>query len=468
MKKRFSVLLILGLALSLLLTGCGPNTQAYMDIVEGFSNWEAIESNYTGKIRFVAYDMEAEEEIKFEIPIEADMYILGQDKGVVDYSYDFSGIKALAPTEEEAAMFPDEISFRMFIDGNKAIMPKEMFTMGMEEVQLDILEGDEEYIALDMSEFGLGEGEDFASQYAELGQGIMDLFQEVYGQYTSDFDMERDGDKFSYNFDTENGKAELLSFLSYTKEHRDILVKGLEPILEDLIPEETANILISLEEGLETMDMEGLETQIDQVFELLSGSKISGSVEFEEDSLTQEIEMVLAIAGAFKMEISLSGYEKEAEVREIEIPTDVKTIKYSEYMEYIFSSMEIVTEEANTGEKPVLIIFDDMPLEFDTPAIIEDGTTLVPFRGFLEMLDAEVEWDEATRVVTSTKGEDVILLTIGSDIAVVNGVEVEMDKAAKTVEGRTLVPLRFISENFGYEVAFENTSIAYFISVTSE
>jgi len=466
MRKRFTILLTLLLVISLFLTGCGPNTQAYMDKAEEVSDWEAQESKYTGNFRFLAYDMETEQEIKFDMPFEVDMYIEGQDKGVIDYRYDLSGIKAIAPSEEEGAMFPDEITFKMYVDGNKAIISKDMFTMGIEGIELDILEGDEKYIALDMSEFGIP----FVASGAEFkkpGEDIIALFEEVYGEYESGFDMKREGDKFSYEFDTEDGKTELTSFLELTKEHRDVLIKGLEPFIVSINPENAEEIVATIDEGLAGLNMEEVNQQIDQMMSMISGSKISGSIEFKDDSLTQNMNMVLNVTGAFKMEMTMSGYDKKVEAREIEIPTDVKVVKYSEYMESVFSSME-VPAEVPVEEKNVVVLFNDVPMEFDTPAIIEDGRTLVSYRAFLESLGAVVEWDEEAQMATATKGEDVIVLTIGSDIALVNGEEVQLDKAAKVVDDRTLVPLRFIAENFGFKVGFENTPMVYLVTVTTE
>ena len=86
---------------------------------------------------------------------------------------------------------------------------------------------------------------------------------------------------------------------------------------------------------------------------------------------------------------------------------------------------------------------------YDVPPVIENGTTLVPLRATFEALGAYVEWDEATQTVTGKRGNTTVVLTIGQNYATVNGARVNLDVPGKTVLGRTLVPLRFISESLG-------------------
>lgn len=80
------------------------------------------------------------------------------------------------------------------------------------------------------------------------------------------------------------------------------------------------------------------------------------------------------------------------------------------------------------------------------------GTTLVPIRGVLEAFGADIKWLSDTRQVKVTKGDMNILLTIDSKIALVNGEKATLLEPAQILNGRTMIPLRFISENLGYDV----------------
>jgi N-acetylmuramoyl-L-alanine amidase len=100
----------------------------------------------------------------------------------------------------------------------------------------------------------------------------------------------------------------------------------------------------------------------------------------------------------------------------------------------------------------IIVCLNTIPLTFNVPPIIENNRTLVPFRGVFEVLGATVDWDESTRTVTGALGNTTIKLTIGDTNAYVNGQLVELDVPPKIVNNRTLVPLRFIAENFGFQV----------------
>ena len=95
------------------------------------------------------------------------------------------------------------------------------------------------------------------------------------------------------------------------------------------------------------------------------------------------------------------------------------------------------------------------------PKVVNDRTML-PARFIAENLGATVEWDGEKQLVTITgkneKQEDVtILITIGSDYAKVNGEDVKLDSPAFVENDRTYTPIRFISENLGATVEWNET-----------
>ena len=79
------------------------------------------------------------------------------------------------------------------------------------------------------------------------------------------------------------------------------------------------------------------------------------------------------------------------------------------------------------------------------PKIVNDRTML-PIRIVAESLGGTVTWNGELQRVTIQKGADVILITIGADTAYVNGTAVKLDAAAFVENGRTYLPLRFVSE----------------------
>lgn len=97
------------------------------------------------------------------------------------------------------------------------------------------------------------------------------------------------------------------------------------------------------------------------------------------------------------------------------------------------------------------------PLRFDQPARLQDGRVMVPLRGIFESLGAEVLFDPSTRAIKATRKGRVVELSLGSQLARVNGQPTYLDVPASSLGGRTMVPLRFVSEALGAEVRWQPT-----------
>jgi hypothetical protein len=103
-----------------------------------------------------------------------------------------------------------------------------------------------------------------------------------------------------------------------------------------------------------------------------------------------------------------------------------------------------------------IIVYDDLfiphYIKCDVLPIIEQGRTLVPLRNIAESLMFSVEWEETTQRIDLYKGSKKIELKMGEAYAKVNGQHVDLDAIPKIVDGRTLVPLRFISESMNKNI----------------
>ncbi len=102
--------------------------------------------------------------------------------------------------------------------------------------------------------------------------------------------------------------------------------------------------------------------------------------------------------------------------------------------------------------------------KLDTAPFVENGSTLVPFRTILEELGYIIEWDSESSTITAKKGDSSIILKIDNKKATVGGIQQEMSVAPKIVSGRTVVPLRFISENSGAKVVWDATTKTIYIT----
>lgn len=112
----------------------------------------------------------------------------------------------------------------------------------------------------------------------------------------------------------------------------------------------------------------------------------------------------------------------------------------------------------------VKLRLDGQSIAGEMPGVILGGRTMAPLRLLAEGLGAEVEWIPDKAQVLVIRGDDTILLTLGSATAQVNGSDRELPDAvpATTIayesQGYTMVPLRFFSETLDCRVGWEQAS----------
>ena len=87
---------------------------------------------------------------------------------------------------------------------------------------------------------------------------------------------------------------------------------------------------------------------------------------------------------------------------------------------------------------------------------------------YCKSFEAEVEWFEETREVFATKGDTEIKLQIENTVAFVGEDEKTLDSPPVIIEGRTLVPLRFIGEALGCVVEWDGENKTVIITTASE
>ncbi len=124
----------------------------------------------------------------------------------------------------------------------------------------------------------------------------------------------------------------------------------------------------------------------------------------------------------------------------------------------------------------IKVLVDGNQLEFDVAPVIEDGRTLVPMRAIFEALGADVDWNESSKTITAKTDSKTLMITIGENrLGVIEKVAVSqetkidedntgytealirsipLDVPAKIVDGRTLVPIRAVSEGLDADVAW--------------
>lgn len=125
---------------------------------------------------------------------------------------------------------------------------------------------------------------------------------------------------------------------------------------------------------------------------------------------------------------------------------------------------ETIVQPENTGVKNFILMqigspnmtVGDKVLEIDpgrgTVPVIQNGRTLVPIRAIVEAMGGTVEWNESEQKVTLNAGGHNVQMTLGQKEFIVDGTKKEMDIAPSTINDRTMLPIRFVTENVGCRI----------------
>lgn len=109
------------------------------------------------------------------------------------------------------------------------------------------------------------------------------------------------------------------------------------------------------------------------------------------------------------------------------------------------------------GKKEVTI--DGKKSQLDAAPYIKNNRTMVPLRLIAgDVLGAEIKWDGKAKTVTINYNGKNIVLEINRQTAYVDEQKISLDVPPEIKNGRTMVPIRFIAENFGYTVTWDGTT----------
>ena len=147
---------------------------------------------------------------------------------------------------------------------------------------------------------------------------------------------------------------------------------------------------------------------------------------------------------------AINGYDKGVVYWE-----DEDTFYIKNYNLLLSTPKQPLYEALNALEEAPVVKVNNTILGFETPPVTESDRTLVPMRFLFEQLGADVTWDEATETATAVKADTTINFAINNTTATVNGAEAVMDVPARLVGDKTMVPLRFLSEEMGYTVEWD-------------
>ena len=105
------------------------------------------------------------------------------------------------------------------------------------------------------------------------------------------------------------------------------------------------------------------------------------------------------------------------------------------------------------------VLLNDKYLGFEVAPVLENDRTLVPMRFLFEQMGETVTWDNNTKTATVSKAtNEKISFSINDTTAKINDIPTTMEVPARLIDSKTMVPLRFLSENLGYTVEWDATT----------
>ena len=112
----------------------------------------------------------------------------------------------------------------------------------------------------------------------------------------------------------------------------------------------------------------------------------------------------------------------------------------------------------------IKVYVDNERVDFDVAPFIEKGRTLIPLRGVFEKLGAKVDWNKNLLEVVIKDENNEIEMILGKDKVMVNGIIKDIDVPTKMINSRTFAPLRFVAENLGHTVRWEESTNSIYIT----
>ena len=114
------------------------------------------------------------------------------------------------------------------------------------------------------------------------------------------------------------------------------------------------------------------------------------------------------------------------------------------------------TQTSSSNSEGIQVYVNGTLVQMDVAPMFVDGRFQVQMRPLFEALGANPpQWDSTDRTITDTMGNTTIKLQIASTTAYVNETKHTLDSPPLLIEGHTLIPVRFVSEAFGYNVKWD-------------
>lgn len=196
--------------------------------------------------------------------------------------------------------------------------------------------------------------------------------------------------------------------------------------------------------------------------------------ELQEDMVEEELEAVEMLVETGRLQEALTAseelvdkyvptekmYKKMAKIQKKlgKIQEAIKNLETGAALNPLDKEVyrELADLYEQSGEEGIKVFVNGKKPVFDQLPVIKEGRTLVPVRAITEALGATVQYDPETGEIAIDRMNIRITLRLQSREALVNDQTIMLDVPANTINGRTVVPVRFISEALNSLVEYDS------------
>lgn len=143
---------------------------------------------------------------------------------------------------------------------------------------------------------------------------------------------------------------------------------------------------------------------------------------------------------------------------------EIMNVSYLDNKIYVDCKNEVFSFDYQKSNENIIVNLNNNILAFKEPAKVVNDRTMVPLRFLFEKLLANVSWNDATQEITVKKDANQIVLKIDSTTAYINGEEKTVDVPPYLDNDKTMIPIRFLTENLGYKVNWDGENNMVVIS----
>lgn len=208
----------------------------------------------------------------------------------------------------------------------------------------------------------------------------------------------------------------------------------------------------------------------------LSWQPVDGAIEYQLFEYFTDTDLVQMLETTNETTFTINGLDPGSVHSYI-----VQPISYREIADNVTAENSVTaTCGESAAEIPAIVIemqigsptmlVNDKTTNIDdngTAPVIVNDRTLLPVRAVVEAMGGNVEWYQDSQTAVLTMNGIEIQLVIGGTTAYVNGTAENMDTAPTIINDRTMLPIRFIAEKFGFDVDWDGESMTVTIQSKS-